>query len=72
MAACWLSGTWPPKTNVSVPRLTPVRSVRTRTSSGPGSGSVTGRICPRPGSVTQKAAAVVTRHLLNRTDRAVV
>ncbi len=38
----------------------------------PDSGSVTGRICPRPGSVTQKAAAVPTRHLLNRTDRAVV
>ena len=42
-------GTPPRNTSVSVPRLTPDRRVRTRTSSRPGSGSVTGRISPQPG-----------------------
>src|SRR4051794_28609249 len=35
----------------------PDRSVRTRTSPGPGSGSATGRISPRPGSHNQNASA---------------
>ena len=46
MAAYWLGGTPPRNTSVSVPRLTPERTVRTVTSSVPGSGSVTGRISP--------------------------
>src|SRR5262245_8959848 len=33
----------------------PVHRVRTRTSSGPGSGSDAGRISPTPGDSTQKA-----------------
>src|SRR5215213_9746314 len=44
MVAYWLSGTPPRNTSVSVPRLTPVRRVRTSTSSGPGSGTQRGRI----------------------------
>ncbi len=40
-----------------MPRLTPEYSVRTTTSPGPGSGSATGRISPRPGAAIQKARA---------------
>ena len=76
IVAYWLSGTRPPNTSVSVPRLTPVRSVRTSTSSGPGSGSATGRISPRPGSATQNADAVAQpidmHRLLNRNRRSLV
>jgi hypothetical protein len=57
MAAYWLGGTPPRKTSVSVPRLTPERSVRTTTSPRPGSGNVTGRISPRPGARSQNACA---------------
>ena len=57
MAAYWAGGTPPRNTNVSVPRLTPDRKVRTITSSGPGSGSVTGRISPQPGARSQNACA---------------
>src|SRR5947209_12126037 len=57
MATCWDRGTPPRYTNVSVPRLTPEQTVRTITSSGPGSGSVTGRISPEPGARSQYASA---------------
>ena len=57
MASYWLGGTPPRNTNASVPRLTPDRRVRTITSSGPGSGSVTGRISPQPGALSQNACA---------------
>ena len=57
IAAYWLAGTPPRNTSVSVPRLTPERSVRTRTSPGPGSGSEAGRISPTPGSRSQNASA---------------
>jgi hypothetical protein len=40
-----------------VPRLTPDRTVRTITSSGPGSGNLTGRISPHPGARSQNACA---------------
>src|SRR5262249_10339603 len=55
IAACWLAGTPPVKTSVSVPRLMPEYRVRTSTSPGPGSGRVAGRISPAPGSRSQKA-----------------
>jgi hypothetical protein len=58
IAACWLRGTPPRNTRVSVPRLTPEKSVRTTTSSGPGSGSPIVRISPSPGARSQKARAV--------------
>src|SRR5829696_7691768 len=58
MVAYWPGGTRPWNTNVSVPRLTPERRVRTTTSSGPGSGSVTGRISPQPGARSQNACAI--------------
>ena len=58
IAAYWSGGTPPRKTSVSVPRLTPERMVRTSTSSGPGSGSATGRISPRPGARSQNACAI--------------
>ena len=54
----WLGGTPPPNTSVSVPRLTPERTVRTTTSPRPGEGSLTGRISPRPGALSQNACAV--------------
>ena len=57
IAAYWLGGTPPRNTSVSVPRLTPERSVRTTTSPRPGSGSATGRISPRPGARSQNACA---------------
>ena len=57
IAAYWPGGTPPRNTNVSVPRLTPDSKVRTTTSSRPGSGSVTGRISPQPGSRSQNARA---------------
>ena len=57
MAAYWDGGTPPRNTSVSVPRLTPERTVRTSTSSRPGSGSVTGRISPTPGARSQNACA---------------
>src|SRR3954453_990918 len=57
MAAYWPGGTPPRKTSVSLPRLMPDRSVRTSTSSGPRSGSVTGRISPEPGLRSQNAFA---------------
>src|SRR5688572_21929260 len=53
----WLGGTPPRNTSVSVPRLTPDRSVRTTTSARPGSGSATGRISPCPGARSQNACA---------------
>src|SRR5437588_6837666 len=57
MATDWAGGTPPRNAHVSVPRLTPDRKVRTITSSRPGSGSVTGRISPRPGARSQNACA---------------
>ena len=57
IAAYWLGGTPPRNTSVSVPRLTPDRSVRTTTSPRPGSGSATGRISPCPGARSQNACA---------------
>src|SRR6266540_3639333 len=57
MLAYWLAGTPPENTSVSVPRLMPECRVRTRTSSGPGSGSRTGRISARPGDRSQRAWA---------------
>src|SRR5215210_4689606 len=57
IATYWLGGTPPRNTSVSVPRLTPDRSVRTTTSPLPGSGSATGRISPRPGLRSQNACA---------------
>ena len=57
IAACWSAGTPPRNTSVSVPRLTPERTVRTSTSPGPGSGTSTGRISPTPGSLSQNALA---------------
>jgi len=57
ITAYWLGGTPPRKTSVSVPRLTPERSVLTRTSPSPGAGSGTGRISPAPGSRSQNASA---------------
>ena len=59
IAAYWPGGTPPRNTNVSVPRLTPDRKVRTTTSPRPGSGSVTGRISPRPGARSQNALRIV-------------
>src|SRR6185503_15206672 len=50
-------GTAPRNASVSVPRLTPDRSVRTMTSPRPGSGSATGRISPCPGALSQNASA---------------
>lgn len=61
MARCWAGGTPPRKTNVSVPRLTPDRSVRTITSPCPGLESVTGRISPQPGARSQNACASVRK-----------
>ena len=58
MAECWLAGTSPRNTSVSVPRLTPVNRVRTSTSSGPGSGRGDSRISALPGSASQSARAV--------------
>ena len=63
IAACWLGGTPPRNTSVSVPRLTPDRSVRTSTSPRPGSGSATGRISPRPGARSQYACALSSTFL---------
>src|SRR5215468_10326993 len=57
IAAYWLAGTPPRNTSVSVPRLMPEWTVCTRISSGPGSGSRTGRISPWPGRRSQKARA---------------
>ena len=49
----------PPRyTSLSVPRLMPVRMVRTTTSVMLGSGSVTGRISPWPGARSQNACAI--------------
>src|SRR3954447_25202143 len=56
-------GTPPRKASVSVPRLTPDRNVRTTTSSRPGSGTVTGRISPRPGARSQNARASISTGL---------
>ena len=61
--AYWLGGTPPRNTSVSVPRLTPERSVRTTTSPLPGSGSATGRISPRPGPRSQNACALSSTSL---------
>jgi hypothetical protein len=59
------------KTSVSVPRLTPVCSVRTSTSSRAGAGTRSGRISPRPGSASQKARASpvmsISSSLVNRS-----
>ena len=57
IAAYWLAGTPPRNTSVSVPRLMPECSVRTRTSSGPGSGSDAAGSRPTPGSRSQNARA---------------
>src|SRR5580692_11362970 len=66
MARYWAGGTAPRNTNVSVPRLTPERNVRTITSSGPGSDSVTGRISPQPGARSQNAYASACAGLTTR------
>src|SRR5688572_21482046 len=58
MMARWLSGTPPRKTRVSVPRLMPLWSVLTRTSSTSGDRKVTDRISPVPGERSQYARAV--------------
>ena len=47
----------PRNTSASVPRLTPLCSVRTTTSSAPGAGSPWRRISPRPGAAVQNASA---------------
>src|SRR5438128_280584 len=57
IAVRWLSGTRPRKTRLSVPRLTPLFSARTRTSSDLGGESDVSRISPRPGSTVQNARA---------------
>ena len=57
-------GTSPRKTRASVPRLTPDRRARTRTSSSPGTGMVALRSSPTPGARIQNATASgVTRVL---------
>src|SRR5918996_3683445 len=57
MTRCWLSGTRPWKTVVSVPRLMPLARVSTTTSPGPGSDKDSQRSSPRPGATTQNASA---------------
>src|SRR5436190_15070234 len=57
MRSCSLGGTRPRNTSASVPRLMPLNSARTTTSSGDGGGSASGRISPRPGEATQNARA---------------
>src|SRR3989441_3472242 len=52
-----LGGTRPRKTSASVPRLTPLYSARTTTSSADGSVSDSERISPRPGAAIQNARA---------------
>ena len=66
IAAYWLGGTPPRNTSVSVPRLTPERTVRTMTSSGPGFGqrhrpdlAVAGRTQP------ESVRLGLTRHALH-------
>jgi hypothetical protein len=58
MASYWLGGTPPRKTSASVPRLTPLTSVRTTTSPSPGSGRSVHLISPEPGSRSHQARAV--------------
>ena len=58
MLAYCAGGTPPRNTSASVPRLTPDRVVRTTTSSRPGSGRLTRRISPQPGSRSQNACAI--------------
>jgi len=53
----WLAGTRPVKTSVSVPRLTPLCSVRTSTSPRDGAGTRSVRSSPRPGEASQNASA---------------
>src|SRR6266545_3155173 len=55
MRGATAAGTRPAKTSISVPRLTPLYSVSTRTWVGPGAGSGAGRSSPRPGAVIQNA-----------------
>ncbi len=57
MRSCSLGGTRPRNTSASVPRLMPLYSARTTTSSGEGGGSASGRISPLPGEATQNARA---------------
>src|SRR5918999_6069752 len=57
MTRCWLSGTRPWNTVVSVPRLIPLVSASTRISPGPGSGRCSLRSSPCPGATTQNARA---------------
>src|SRR6185503_9790696 len=52
-----LAGTRPANTSASVPRLTPLKSDRTTTSSPAGSASGSARNSPRPGSAIQNARA---------------
>src|SRR5579883_831934 len=76
MAPCWLAGTRPRKTRLSVPRLTPLRSARTRTSPARSGGSATSRSSPRPGAAIQKARATslmedaFVEHVLAETEPA--
>jgi phosphatidylglycerophosphate synthase len=53
-----LAGTRPWNTRASVPRLMPLYSARTTTSSGDGDGNGSGRISPRPGAAVQNARAL--------------
>jgi hypothetical protein len=55
-------GTWPPKTSASVPRLMPLKSALTTTSSVRGSGSASVRISPRPGAAIQNDLASSGMH----------
>src|SRR5262245_36788418 len=59
MCSATLGGTRPANTSSSVPRLTPLYSASTRTSSGPGSRSAAGQISPWPAAATQKARAPI-------------
>ena len=55
MVWCWLAGTWPAKTMLSVPRLTPLARARTSTSPAAVDLRLLVRISPRPGEASQKA-----------------
>ena len=55
---CWSGGTPRRNTSVSVPRLTPDRTVRTTTSAGPGSGRSNGQLSPRSSARSRNACAI--------------
>src|SRR5689334_10750295 len=59
MRAYSLGGTRPLKTSASVPRLIPLNSARTSTSSLRAGGRISSRISPRPGATIQNALASI-------------